>query len=453
MNSIPDSYSLKQDFPDNLGDFVDPSSHPQLRMNYNHPSAATSVPSVPAAPSAPTGSAPDVDPSTVNPYIQSTSLDISSPFDNVTQGLTGGDAEALAEYWQKTIDTLENNDQAIKTLHLPLARIKKVMKTDEEVRNKMISAEAPFLFAKGSEIFVTELTMRAWLHAKKNQRRTLQRSDIANAISKSEMYDFLIDIISKDNLSPAPSMSQPHVINQSAAMPPAPAPAPVPGIPSYPGQPGMPAHSMGYPMGSGGVQHAYPSQIAAANQRAMQYGSHPASGYLPIQEMEQSLMFKQPGMGPDYQQMQMPDASMNMASVNAPRPVMVAPYMAEHLYRYPPTHLESGTSAFRFPSGMRYQQMGPPLQSMQRENMGPPHLHEHPVYAHPSHQSSPPQQYESQPPQQPPQQHQQPQQRFYPQPNPMFYQPHQPQGLHNSNAVPSYPTQPHPMSRYSQQNQ
>ncbi|EPX71617.1 CCAAT-binding factor complex subunit Php5 [Schizosaccharomyces octosporus yFS286] len=446
MNSIPDSYSLKQDFPDALGDFVDPS-HPQMRMNYNHPSASASVSSVPPGQPAPTSAAPDVDPSTVNPYVQNTSLDISSPFDNVTQGLTGADAEALAEYWQKAIDTLENNDQAIKTLHLPLARIKKVMKTDEEVRNKMISAEAPFLFAKGSEIFVTELTMRAWLLAKKNQRRTLQRSDIANAISKSEMYDFLIDIISKDNVSPAPSVSQSQVVNQSTAMPSTPS---VSGIPSYPGQSGMPSHSIGYPMGSGGVQPAYSSQMAAANQRAMHYGSHPASGYLPVQEMEQSLMFKQPGMGPDYQQMQMPEASMNMAPVNAPRPVMVAPYMAEHLYRYPPTHLESGTSAFRFPSGMRYQQMGPPIQGLQRENIGPSHLHEHPAYAHPPHQSSPPQHYDPQPPQQP--QPQQPQQRFYPQPSPMFYQSHQPQGLHNPNAVP-YRTQPHPMSRFSHQNQ
>lgn len=55
---------------------------------------------------------------------------------------------------------------------LPLARIKKIMKLDEEV--KMISAEAPVLFAKAAEIFIHELTLRAWSHTEDNKRRTLQ---------------------------------------------------------------------------------------------------------------------------------------------------------------------------------------------------------------------------------------------------------------------------------------
>lgn len=79
---------------------------------------------------------------------------------------------------------------------LPLARIKKVMKADPEV--KMISAEAPILFAKGCDIFITELTMRAWIHAEENKRRTLQRSDIASALSKSDMFDFLIDVVPRE---------------------------------------------------------------------------------------------------------------------------------------------------------------------------------------------------------------------------------------------------------------
>ena len=43
---------------------------------------------------------------------------------------------------------------------LPLARIKKIMKSDEDVR--MISAEAPVLFAKACELFILDLSMRAW---------------------------------------------------------------------------------------------------------------------------------------------------------------------------------------------------------------------------------------------------------------------------------------------------
>jgi len=46
------------------------------------------------------------------------------------------------------------------------------MKLDEDV--KMISAEAPVLFAKAAEIFIHELTLRAWIHTEDNKRRTLQ---------------------------------------------------------------------------------------------------------------------------------------------------------------------------------------------------------------------------------------------------------------------------------------
>lgn len=60
----------------------------------------------------------------------------------------------------------------LKVQALPLARIKKIMKLDEDV--KMISAEAPMLFAKAAEIFIHELTLRAWIHTEDNKRRTLQ---------------------------------------------------------------------------------------------------------------------------------------------------------------------------------------------------------------------------------------------------------------------------------------
>jgi Core histone H2A/H2B/H3/H4/gag-polyprotein putative aspartyl protease len=70
------------------------------------------------------------------------------------------------------------------------------MKADPEV--KMISAEAPILFAKGCDIFITELTRRAWIHAEENKRRTLQRSDIAAALAKSDMFDFLIDHVPRE---------------------------------------------------------------------------------------------------------------------------------------------------------------------------------------------------------------------------------------------------------------
>ncbi|GFF99014.1 nuclear transcription factor Y subunit C-4 [Aspergillus udagawae] len=104
--------------------------------------------------------------------------------------------DILTTYWQHIINHLESDNHDYKIHQLPLARIKKVMKADPEV--KMISAEAPILFAKGCDIFITELTMRAWIHAEDNKRRTLQRSDIAAALSKSDMFDFLIDIVPRE---------------------------------------------------------------------------------------------------------------------------------------------------------------------------------------------------------------------------------------------------------------
>ncbi|GJJ75919.1 nuclear transcription factor Y, gamma [Entomortierella parvispora] len=104
----------------------------------------------------------------------------------------------LQSFWMNQMHEVENVPQDFKLHHLPLARIKKVMKTDEDVKAKMISAEAPMLFDKGCEIFITELTIRAWIHAEENKRRTLQRSDIAAAITKTDMFDFLIDIVPRE---------------------------------------------------------------------------------------------------------------------------------------------------------------------------------------------------------------------------------------------------------------
>ena len=83
----------------------------------------------------------------------------------------------------------------------------------------MISAEAPILFAKGCDIFITELTMRAWIHAEENKRRTLQRSDIASALSKSDMFDFLIDIVPREEAHPHKrSAGQNAAVQSSAAV-------------------------------------------------------------------------------------------------------------------------------------------------------------------------------------------------------------------------------------------
>lgn len=105
----------------------------------------------------------------------------------------------LRHYWPRItyeIENLGSSDFSSKNPELPLARIKKIMKLDDEV--KMISAEAPIIFAKAAELFIQEVTIRAWLHTEENKRRTLQKNDITLAISKYDEFDFLIDIVPRE---------------------------------------------------------------------------------------------------------------------------------------------------------------------------------------------------------------------------------------------------------------
>jgi len=104
--------------------------------------------------------------------------------------------EFLHSFWQRQVDVAEQEIPDYRHPPLPLARIKKVMKSDPDV--KMIAADAPILFCKACEIFIAEITARAFIVADSNKRRTLSRADIAKALSKSDQFDFLIDIVPRD---------------------------------------------------------------------------------------------------------------------------------------------------------------------------------------------------------------------------------------------------------------
>lgn len=88
---------------------------------------------------------------------------------------------------------------------LPLSRIKKVMKLEDDIREEtcMISGEAPVVFAKACEIFILELSKRAWIISEEGKRRTLLKSDLAKAAASSELYDFLLDVVPREGVSPS----------------------------------------------------------------------------------------------------------------------------------------------------------------------------------------------------------------------------------------------------------
>ena len=47
-------------------------------------------------------------------------------------------------------------------------------------------------------MFILELTLRARAHAEENKRRTLQRNDVAAAITRTDIFDFLVDIVPRE---------------------------------------------------------------------------------------------------------------------------------------------------------------------------------------------------------------------------------------------------------------
>ncbi|KAM0676889.1 hypothetical protein BDAP_002480 [Binucleata daphniae] len=104
--------------------------------------------------------------------------------------------QRLQAFWDNIYKQAENDKLSTKGFNLPLARIKRLMKIEEQV--KMVACEVPILFTKVTEKFIEELTLRAWLSTEDGKRRILQRSDINTAIKTSDMFDFLIYVVPKN---------------------------------------------------------------------------------------------------------------------------------------------------------------------------------------------------------------------------------------------------------------
>jgi nuclear transcription factor Y gamma len=69
-----------------------------------------------------------------------TNMDMDSP------SLAAQHLPLLSNFWQAQLQNIEQGDLDFKNYQLPLARIKKVMKTDEDVKHMMISAEVSSSF-------------------------------------------------------------------------------------------------------------------------------------------------------------------------------------------------------------------------------------------------------------------------------------------------------------------
>ncbi|KAK6089852.1 hypothetical protein P3W45_001200 [Vairimorpha bombi] len=115
-------------------------------------------------------------------------------------------------FWQRTFKSADDDKLNLKDIILPLARIKRLMKVEEGVR--MVASEVPVIFSLVAEKFVEELTLRAWINTEENKRRILQLNDISVAVKTSEMFDFLVYIVPRSDLS----SSFDRMINNSEKM-------------------------------------------------------------------------------------------------------------------------------------------------------------------------------------------------------------------------------------------
>ncbi|KAI3459354.1 hypothetical protein Pfo_016017 [Paulownia fortunei] len=149
--------------------------------------------------------------------------------------------QQLQSFWANQYEEIDQVTD-FKNHSLPLARIKKIMKADEDVR--MISAEAPVIFARACEMFILELTLRSWNHTEENRRRTLQKNDIAAAITRTDIFDFLVDIVPREDLRDEVLVSMPRG--------PLPVGAATEGLPYYymPPQPAPPVGAPGMFVGN-----------------------------------------------------------------------------------------------------------------------------------------------------------------------------------------------------------
>jgi len=158
--------------------------------NGDTPAALASV-----SPSAGTSIAPASQDAPVDPVIQPHSLDQNQVASQQTHN--SHQQQQLQAFWSGQLDESKQTTD-FKTHSLPLARIKKIMKADSDVPR--IAGEAPVLFARACEMFIQELTLRAWFHADEDKRRTLKKNDVTAALAGTEVFDFLVDTGPSDKL-------------------------------------------------------------------------------------------------------------------------------------------------------------------------------------------------------------------------------------------------------------
>ncbi|KAH8269642.1 hypothetical protein KR018_011369 [Drosophila ironensis] len=76
-----------------------------------------------------------------------------------------------------------------KITHLPLARIRNIMKLDPDLQ--MANTEAVFTVAKAVELFIASLARESYTYTAQSKKKTIQKRDVEMAISAVDSLMFL----------------------------------------------------------------------------------------------------------------------------------------------------------------------------------------------------------------------------------------------------------------------
>lgn len=117
-------------------------------------------------------------------------------------------SKKIAMFWKNAFRKANNHNIHSRSFRLPLARIKRLMKAEEDV--KMVAAEVPILFSLVTEVFIQELTVRSWMCTEDGKRKIIQSNDIGFAVKTSSMYDFLFYIIPNNGFTENKERAEPE---------------------------------------------------------------------------------------------------------------------------------------------------------------------------------------------------------------------------------------------------
>ncbi|XP_055826060.1 nuclear transcription factor Y subunit C-1-like isoform X2 [Solanum dulcamara] len=159
-----------------------------------------------------------------------------NPYHHFFQQQQQQQQEQMQMFWNHQLQEIkELND--FKHHQFPISRLKRIIKSDKNVLK--ISTETPILFSKACELFILELTLRSWFHAQENKRRTLKKNDFTAAIRQTEIFDFLVDVVPRDEINEQANGFGPGMVGSSVSA--------VPNYYPLMGQPAMPGVMIGRP--------------------------------------------------------------------------------------------------------------------------------------------------------------------------------------------------------------